>query len=50
MTNGDIIRNMTDEELAEFLKEYVNSPCGFCLICGDESCSKETLRWLKAEN
>lgn len=48
MTNADEIRNMTDEELSRFLKKYVNSPCSFCLACG-ESCSKQTLQWLQAK-
>lgn len=52
MTNGDRVRNMTDEELAEFLDEY--SSCSLCEgykrgICTREECFKGFLAWLRKE-
>ena len=54
MTNADRIRNMTDEELAEFFKKI-----GSCLASGDfidcssfitcNGCDQRTLQWLQAE-
>lgn len=49
MTNGDRIRQMTDEELAEFLNKY--SDCRLCDdynggICNSE-CIKGHLAWLR---
>lgn len=42
-TNADRVRSMTDEELAEFLREQ---KCGY--LCKDcEECLKDTLKWLK---
>lgn len=55
MTNADKIRNMTDEELAEFLDVMVvdgldcvlGLPCDYCMEkCECESCIKE---WLERE-
>lgn len=53
-TNADRIRNMTDEELAEFFKEI-----GSCLASGDfidcssfitcNGCDQRTLQWLQTE-
>lgn len=53
MTNADRIRNMTDEELAEFLCEY-----NACYLCkhNDQTCNSKvcdeigiTESWLKSE-
>lgn len=62
MTNGDRIRNMSDEELAIFLEAIKCNSHGWCEDCGtlkgepcngfkDESNSlvKERLDWLKEE-
>lgn len=51
MTNGDKIRAMTDEELAEFLDEL--SGCRLCDgykrgVCNSE-CLKGHLAWLRKE-
>ena len=40
MTNAGRIRNMTDEELAEFLEEFA---------WDNEPTKRETLKWLQAE-
>lgn len=56
MTNGDRIRNMSDEELAELLDAAWNlvdcrkckqprNPKGGCIA----ACRKEYLRWVKTE-
>ena len=37
MTNGDYIRNMTDEELAEFLSDWVE-PCRLCMYKENGTC------------
>lgn len=47
-TNADRIRAMSDEELAELLKMYVNCTCEFCVGCGS-SCSEHNLKWLQSE-
>lgn len=47
-TNADRIRNMSDEELAEFLHEYSNHTCLYCKDCG-VSCKKQNLEWLQKE-
>lgn len=47
-TNADIIRSMSDEELAEFLRDYVNNACSYCKKCGS-SCIKQNLDWLQSE-
>lgn len=49
MTNGDRIRSMSDEELADFITDDM---CG--LICGDPlacegQCKQKMLDWLKEE-
>ena len=49
MKNGDVIRSMSDEELAEFITDDM---CG--LICGDPlecegQCKQKMLDWLKRE-
>ena len=43
MTNADRIRNMTDEELAEFLERFgtFNQPCNLSV--------GEPLKWLKSQ-
>lgn len=51
MTNGDKIRSMSDEELAEFIDSHV--PCfEFCMcdhyIC-KEKCKEGIEKWLKSE-
>lgn len=49
MTNGDKVRNMTNEELADFLYngcDVINYP--FCAIPGF-SCRECYLSWLKEE-
>ena len=50
MTNADKIRNMTDKELSEFLKDWVE-PCYLCLYrekntCDD--CKQGRLLWLQS--
>ena len=56
MTNADKIRNMTDEELAEFLiKEFDNKMiCDKCYEFIEDrpckhNCDKQLLKWLQAE-
>lgn len=52
MTNADRIRNMTDEELAEFITDAENygyngtSIAGYDHECG---CYRDMLEWLQAE-
>lgn len=56
MTNADRIRNMTDEELAEYLYG-VSEGTADCVICDDdcdyceleEECKNRMLQWLQAE-
>lgn len=47
MTNGDRIRQMTDEELAESLSGSV--ACKHVASCLDTSCYECTLEWIKQE-
>lgn len=56
MTNADRIRNMSDEELAEFLdivgedgipSQYADVPCDCC--CEKTECSKCWKEWLQSE-
>lgn len=55
MTNADRIRNMTNEELADFISE--NSKCDYCSVqCDDKpnmltmsSCYCRWLEWLESE-
>ena len=54
MTNGDKIRGMTDEELAEMLDIYdVEEVCEHCAHHGDLACHNKCyagiLAWLKQE-
>lgn len=49
-TNADRIRAMSDEELCEFLSQYVfhkmcDEGCDACTYSGD--CDKRLLEWLK---
>lgn len=55
-TNADMIRNMSDEELAEFLdivgedgisSQYADVPCDCC--CEKTECSKCWKEWLQSE-
>ena len=54
MTNADRIRNMSDEELAEFLA--YNAYCEECYVKKDDSCCypdgtcrQKHLEWLKSK-
>ena len=58
MTNADAIRNMTDEELAEFIATYdvcsnckYNNimGCEFSHYCNDKFNTQNCLEWLQAE-
>ena len=56
MTNGDRIRQMTDEELAKMLtahmelKEFHDFNCHVCQVhIGDCNCEKNCFTWLKKE-
>lgn len=54
MTNGDKVRNMTDEELAELLEfrlcciEEIDFECPFRIVTNCD-CKKAFLYWLKHE-
>ena len=55
-TNADRIRSMTDEELAEWVRQYgdcILTHCCACDICvptmEDMSCKDWILKWLKQE-
>ena len=51
MTNADCIRAMTDEQLADFLFDYVE-PCHLCAFkktCSEESCEAGRLAWLREQ-
>lgn len=58
-TNADCIRQMTDEELVEFLMNADANICDFCDMkypenclshsCEGEDCKTEILKWLKQE-
>lgn len=45
-TNGDYIRSMTDEQLAEIL---ITTECGDCEKYDCNSCKDKILTWLKEE-
>ena len=55
MTNADRIRQMTDEELAEFLDKDASYTCLICArrdakdSCVDYVCKNVVLEWLKQE-
>ena len=50
-TNADVIRRMSDEELAKFLAEPcccdVDPGCDGCRECGNDLCLKYLLKWLQ---
>lgn len=48
MTNGDRIRAMTDEELADFLDGFLCYQVGECRA-EDIDCQECRLKWLKQE-
>lgn len=54
-TNGDRIRHMTDEELAEWLCGEANYSCNICIrqneksSCFNYSCEECITKWLKQE-
>lgn len=49
-TNADRIRNMTDEELAEFINRKIACDCCSAKHCNsDERCEVDILQWLKSE-
>lgn len=49
MTNGDRIRRMTDEELADFITDDMcGLICGAPLVC-EGQCKQKMLDWLKEE-
>ena len=50
-TNGDRIRAMTDEELAEYMGKAViclYCPIYYCVGCEPEECQKLLLSWLRS--
>lgn len=49
-TNADRIRTMTDEELAELLRDYQCNTCDFSGFCEEtDKCEEEIFDWLKEE-
>ena len=52
-TNGDRIRSMSDEELAEFIGKFCDCQLGDCPIttspynCSENGCKGSWLKWLK---
>ena len=56
MTNAYRIRQMTDEQLANFLIEADMNICDFCAskyqaneLCEEQDCTKGVLKWLQQE-
>ena len=53
MTNGEVIRNMDDEDLARFIGAvaYNCSGRGACIGCQEDWCNEDgdLLQWLAAE-
>jgi hypothetical protein len=55
MTNGDYIRSLTDEQLADLFDEMCGAynPCRFCVthkdVC-DYNCAPNVEIWLKQEH
>lgn len=47
-SQADKIRAMSDEELAEFLTDYLRHPCKYCIGCKVE-CHVGMAEWLKSE-
>ena len=51
ITNADRIRSMTDEELAELLRNYQCNTCDFIGFCGEtDKCKEEIFEWLQSES
>lgn len=58
LTNGDRIRQMNDDELAEFIHEVNHEKfiCDYCIDCGkfclfhhgNDACTKGMIAWLNA--
>lgn len=52
--NGDVIRAMDDEELADFLEERIPEDCKDCVACDvckkTDTCEEAILRWLKMDD
>lgn len=50
-TNADRIRAMTDEKLAELLRDYQCNTCDFNGFCDEtDKCKEEIFKWLKKES
>ena len=49
MTNGDKIRNMTDEELCDFLGDYICYLTDDYCRAEDIECRDCKMKWLKQE-
>ena len=50
-TNADRIRSMTNEELAELLRDYQCNTCDFSGFCDEtDKCEEEILEFLKQES
>lgn len=47
MTNGDFIRSMNDQQLAEWLELKFES---ICCVCDYETCINKRLEWLQQEH
>ena len=56
MTNGERIRQMTDEQLAEWLDNEASYTCNICIrrneksSCSDYICEECVTKWLKQES
>ena len=49
-TNADRIRAMTDEEMAELLRDYQCNTCDFSGFCEEtDKCKEEIFKWLTQE-
>ena len=53
MTNGDRIRQMTDEEMADAMRTSKEHMCRACTFrnkyCTSDDCRKGYLEWIKKE-
>lgn len=54
VTNGDKLRSMSDEQIANWFSKLVCHNCATTFECNgcysdDEDCAKEILKWLKKE-